>query len=174
MLVAVTILVVLAVAVAVGVWVGNLGNRDTPRPADSRPSQECEQACNLFQIRQEEACLAGKAEKAAKDHVDLLWGIIAALLGLTGVIAAALIGAWASTGFVLTPIVIVIALGVSLIVAAIAVTMFSALVTAALILSAKRQEAIDATSRRSEARIALLAACTSEQANQCLSIPFTC
>jgi hypothetical protein len=92
----------------------------------------------------------------------------------TAIFGRALIAAWATTGFALTPIVIVIALGVSLAVAAIAVTMFAALVTAALILAQKRQEAIDAADRRGQARSAVLANCTAEQAHQCLSMPFTC
>jgi hypothetical protein len=182
--------VAIGAAIAIGIYLGNLGNRETPRKIDGSDSNsDCQSACSLFQIKQEEACLAKKATESAKSHAENMrnaaiavgLGVLGPVGVLIGVIITASIGATVASGGILAPatitaIVIASAIAVIaiLILFPVVITLITAAVTAAIVASNKQQEEMDAVAALNDSRRDLLANCTTEEANACLNIPFSC
>lgn len=175
--------IIVVVAVAIGVWIGLRGNTEVREPAPAPDRTEgCDQACQVFQTRQSERCTyqtaAEDAEAYAKSLGDLLQAVGVASVAAAATIIAGFFGGGAKLIAALGPVaagiviggVVALAVGLGLVLAALA----AAALTAQIVASNKRQAAIDAEERQTDARNNVLSSCSPEEAEACLNLPSPC
>jgi len=175
---------IVIVIIAVGVWLGKQGTVPTRKPGSNQTDvTQCEDACDQFDARRAERCLAEQDQASAREHVtairDLLFalssGSVAVLLGVIAGAggAAALVAAVPVLAPIMPLILAVLAIGFLMAAAAI-IALAAALITAEADLGDKRRAATAARDVEAEARNILLRVCPDAEAQQCLARSALC
>ena len=177
-------IIILGLIIAAGVWFGQQGTVSTRTPGSNKKDvAQCEDACDQFDTRRAERCLAEQDQANAQQHVqtirDLLLALVAgsvtllvAVIGGAGG-AAALVTAIPALAPIMPLLLAVLAIGVAVAAAAI-IALFAALITAEVDLGNKRRAATAARDVEAEARDIMLQVCPDAESEQCLARPAPC
>jgi len=177
-------MIVVIVVIGVGVWFGQQGTVPTRKPGrNEKDVAQCEDACDQFDTRRAERCLAEQDQANAQQHVqtirDLLFGLAAGSATLLAAViagaggAAALVTAIPALAPIMPLILGILAVGFAL-AAGVIIALGAALITAEVDLGNKRRAATVARDAEAEARDIMLRVCTDAEADQCLARPAPC